>query len=145
MLHTGEKSHKCYQCLPCVHTPCFKMHLRMHIGEMSFICSQRNCTCIWVSDLHTHMLTHIEMRALDCDQCLKYSHAKPILNHFQFYMHTEFTSLIIMSRGLIIIRDYIMYFVRPRTSNIMWEKHCLFCLNMGCFDRCFLYTSDAMF
>ena len=78
MAHTGEKAHKCYQCLPCVHAPSFKIQMRTHMGEMSYKCSQYNYTCTRVTNLHTHMLTHTEVRAFNCDQCIKYSHEKVI-------------------------------------------------------------------
>ena len=75
---TGEKAHKCNQCLPCVHAPSFKIQMRTHMGEMSYKCSQCNYTCTRVTNLHTHMLTHTEVRAFNCDQCIKYSHEKVI-------------------------------------------------------------------
>merc|ERR1712240_899277 len=78
MTHTGEKARKCYQCLPCVHAPSFKIQMRTHIGEMSYKCSQCNYTCTRVTNLHAHMLTHTEVRAFNCDQCIKYSHEKVI-------------------------------------------------------------------
>ena len=53
MTHTGEKAHKCYQCLPCVHAPSFKIQMRTHMGEMSYKCSQYNYTCTRVTNLHT--------------------------------------------------------------------------------------------
>merc|ERR1711973_518607 len=78
MTHTGEKAHKCYQYLPCVHAPSFKIQMRTHMGEMSYKCSQCNYTCTQVTNLHRHMLTHTEVRAFNCDQCIKYSHEKVI-------------------------------------------------------------------
>ena len=78
MTHTGEKAHKCHQYLPCVHAPSFKIQMRTHMGEMSYKCSQCNYTCTRVTNLHTHMLTHTEVRAFNCDQCIKYSHEKVI-------------------------------------------------------------------
>ena len=69
MTHTGEKAHKCNQCLPCAHAPSFKIKMRMHMGEKSYKCSQCDYTCTRVANLHTHMLTHTEVRAFNCDQC----------------------------------------------------------------------------
>ena len=94
MTHTGEKAHKCYQCLPCVHAPSFKIQMRTHMGEMSYKCSQCKYTCTRVTNLHTHMLTHTEVRAFNCDQCIKYSHEKVIfikhcLSQAQIYEHKE--------------------------------------------------------
>merc|ERR1712115_685222 len=78
MTHTGEKAQICYQCLPCLHAPSFKIQMRTHMGEMSYKCSQCNYTCTQVTNLHRHMLTHTEVRAFNCDQCIKYSHEKVI-------------------------------------------------------------------
>ena len=102
MTHTGEKAHKCYQCLPCVHAPSFKIQMRTHMGEMSYKCSQCNYTCTRVTNLHTHMLTHTEVRAFNCDQCIKYSHEKVIfikhsLSQAQIYEHKEPTFLTMRS------------------------------------------------
>ena len=73
-----KKAHKCHQYLPCVHAPSLKIQMRMHMGEMSYKCSQCNYTCTQVTNLHRHMLTHTEVRAFNCDQCIKYSHEKVI-------------------------------------------------------------------
>ena len=102
MTHTGEKAHTCYQCLPCVHTPSFKIQMRTHMGEMSYKCSQCKYTCTRVTNLHTHMLTHTEVRAFNCDQCIKYSHEKVIfikhsLSQAQIYEHKEPTFLTMRS------------------------------------------------
>ena len=88
----GEKAHKCYQCLPCVHAPSFKIQMRTHMGEISYKCSQCNCTCTRVTNLHTHMLTHTEVRAFNCDQCIKYI-IKHSLSQAQIYEHKEPTFL----------------------------------------------------
>ena len=58
--------------------PSFKIQMRTHMGEMSYKCSQCNYTCTRVTNLHTHMLTHTEVRAFNCDQCIEYSHEKVI-------------------------------------------------------------------
>ena len=94
MTHTGEKAHKCYQCLPCVHAPSFKIQMRTHIGEMSYKCSQCNYTCTRVTNLHTHMLTHTEVIAFNCDQCVKiFSRKSYVIKHSlsqaQMYEHKE--------------------------------------------------------
>ena len=73
---------------------CFEM--RTHMGEMSYKCSQ--CTCTRV----TNLLTHIEVRAFNCDQCIKYSHEKVIfikhsLSQAQIYEHKEPTFLTMRS------------------------------------------------
>ena len=48
-----------------------KIQMRTHMGEMSYKCSQCNYTCTRVTNLHTHMLTHTEVRPVNCDQCIK--------------------------------------------------------------------------
>ena len=75
-----------------------KIQMRTHMGEMSYKCSQCKYTCTRVTNLHTHMLTHTEVRAFNCDQCNKYSHEKVIfikhsLSQAQRYEHKEPTFL----------------------------------------------------
>ena len=72
------------------------------MGEMSYKCSQCKYTCTRVTNLHTHMLTHTEVRAFNCDQCIKYSHEKVIfikhsLSQAQIYEHKEPTFLTMRS------------------------------------------------
>ena len=85
MTHTGEKAHKCHQYLPCVHTPSFKIQMRTHMGEMYYKCSQCNYTCTQVTNLHRHKLTHTDVRAFNCDQCIKYSHEKVISKSILYF------------------------------------------------------------
>ena len=67
---------------PLRNAPSFKIQMRTHMGEMSYKCSQCNYTCTRVTNLRTHMLTHTEVRAFNCDQCIKYSHKKVIRGVF---------------------------------------------------------------
>ena len=72
------------------------------MGEMSYKCSQCKYTCTRVTNLHTHMLTHTEVRAFNCDQCIKIFTRKsyPIkhsLSQAQMYVHKEPTFLIMRS------------------------------------------------
>merc|ERR1711963_272540 len=121
MTHTGEKAHKCHQYLPCVHAPSFKIQMRTHMGEISYKCSQCNYTCTQVNNLHTHMLTHTEVRAFNCDQCSKYI-IKHSLSQAQIYEHKEPTFLTMRSPWF----DYLQRicpalclwvgFLKPKTS-----------------------------
>ena len=56
---------------PLRNAPSFKIQMRTHMGEMSYKCSHCKYTCTRVAYLHTHMLKHIEVRAFNCEQCIK--------------------------------------------------------------------------
>ena len=64
------------------------------MGEMSYKCSHCNYTCTRVANLHTHMLTHTEVRAFSCDQCIEiFTQKSYLINHSlsqaQRYEHKE--------------------------------------------------------
>ena len=72
------------------------------MGEKSYKCSQCDYTCTRVANLHTHMLTHTEERAFNCDQCIKIFKRKSYLtknslSQAQMYEHKEPTFLTMRS------------------------------------------------
>ena len=138
--HTGEKAHKCNQCLPCVHALSFKIQMRAHMWEKSCKCSQCDYTCTRVANLHMHMLTHTEVNPFNCDQCFKIFTRKSYLikhslSQAQMYEHKEPTILTMRS-------PWFDYQQRIFHAPCLWvgflkPKHCV--------KTSYFLLNDAMF
>ena len=90
-LHNGQKNEK---------VTSTNWSKRRAFEEQSI--SQCDYTCTRVANLHTHMLTHTEVRAFNCDQCIKiFSRKSYLIKHSlsqaQMYEHKEPTFLTMRS------------------------------------------------